>query len=200
MLLLLARHGETEGNRDKRFQGHMDFPLTPRGCIQAKSLRPPLAGFNLQSAFTSDLRRARETARLAAPSLPLHIHPLFREYSFGVLEGLTLPEVRARYPGLGRLHHRGYPDQPPPGAEEIACFARRLKVCRDYFAGFSREARCLLVGHGRFLNAFLTLLIAGQEAPPYRFPIANAALSALEFKRGRTELLFFNDICHLENS
>lgn len=202
MLLLLARHGETEGNRENRFQGHRDYPLTCKGREQALSLQPVLEDFKIQAVFASDLDRARQTALLAARHLeaPFYFHPLFREYSFGVMEGLTLQEVQELYPGLAQSYRDSCRAPIPPGAEEIACFTRRLRASRDFFAGFPRGCRCLLVGHGRFINAFLTLIISGQEAPPYRFPVSNASLSALRLEGGKGELMFFNDICHLEKT
>jgi broad specificity phosphatase PhoE len=200
MLLLVARHGETRGNREKRFQGQQNYPLTPGGRRQALKLQGPLKALRPQAVYASDLDRAVETAMLAAASLqvPLYRHPLFREYSFGIMEGHTREEVKSLYPGLAGGFGDGYLPKNTPGAEEAACFLRRLQWTRDYFAAFPGEYRCLLVSHGRFINAFLSLLICGRDTPPYPFPVGNASLSALRLETARTELLFFNDTCHLE--
>jgi broad specificity phosphatase PhoE len=104
MLLLMARHGETAANREKRFQGQKDYPLNAKGEQQARCLVAALKPYPLQAVFTSDLSRASRTAALAAGSrpLPIHTHPFFREYSFGIAEGLTSAEVKALYPRWGR--------------------------------------------------------------------------------------------------
>ena len=200
MLLLLARHGETVANRQKRFQGHRDYPLTDQGAAQARLLQVALKPFNVKAVYSSDLGRARRTALLAAAPLkrPLYFHPLFREYGFGILEGLTLPEVTFRYPSLGKGFRQGFPGSVVPGAEDTACFNRRLRMTGDYFSTYSRGEVCLLVSHGRFINAFLSLLILGRDRPPYPFPAGNASLSAVTLEEGGAELLFFNDTCHLE--
>ncbi|HEV8099071.1 MAG TPA: histidine phosphatase family protein, partial [Gaiellaceae bacterium] len=62
--ILLARHGETEWNRDGRFQGHADPPLNETGRAQAGELAAELADVELAAVYTSSLRRARETAEV----------------------------------------------------------------------------------------------------------------------------------------
>lgn len=198
MLLLMARHGETAANREKRFQGQRDYPLNAKGEQQAGCLVAALKPYPLQAVFTSDLSRASRTAALAAGSrpLPIHAHPFFREYSFGIAEGLTPAEVKALYPRWGeKLRQIGV--ESLPGAEDVACFTRRLVWSWRFFSRFPGEC-CLLVSHGRFINAFLTLLITGREMPPYPFPVGNASLSAVNIKKGHATLLFHNDTCHLE--
>ncbi len=60
--ILLARHGETDWNRERRWQGHTDRPLTPRGREQARALAKRLDRVRLEAVYASDLTRARETA------------------------------------------------------------------------------------------------------------------------------------------
>ena len=64
--LLLARHGETDWNRARRWQGHADRPLTDRGRAQAAALAERLADIALDAVYSSDLRRARDTAEAVA--------------------------------------------------------------------------------------------------------------------------------------
>src|SRR5262249_12567689 len=64
--LLLARHGETDWNRARRWQGHADRPLTERGWAQAAALAERLADIALDAVYASDLRRARDTAAVVA--------------------------------------------------------------------------------------------------------------------------------------
>ena len=67
--LYLFRHGETEYNRQWRFQGHLDIPLNSKGERQAGDLVPLLAPLNLQAMLSSDLKRASQTARIVAQCL-----------------------------------------------------------------------------------------------------------------------------------
>jgi 2,3-bisphosphoglycerate-dependent phosphoglycerate mutase len=198
VLLLLARHGETVANRQKRFQGHKDYPLNSLGEEQAGRLAKALERYPVEAVFASDLARAHKTALLAVGTLPIYTHPFFREYSFGVAEGLTRQEIETLYPRLGqRLKQTG--PEGLPGAEDSACFTRRLMWTWRFFSCLPK-ACCLLVSHGRFINAFLTLLITGRERPPYPFPVSHTSLSAVTIKEGTPPtLLFYNDTCHLEN-
>jgi alpha-ribazole phosphatase len=98
--LLLARHGETDWNRDGRWQGQTDTPLNQRGREQARALAAEVAGNRIAAVYASDLTRARETAAIVADRLrvPLYVDPRLRELHFGGWEGLTTAEIEERYP------------------------------------------------------------------------------------------------------
>ena len=96
--LLLVRHGETEWNRTRRFQGHADPPLNETGQEQARALAAELAGEPLAFVYASDLARTRETAEIvAAPhGVPVVTEPDLREIDVGSWMGLTREEVDGR--------------------------------------------------------------------------------------------------------
>jgi ribonuclease H / adenosylcobalamin/alpha-ribazole phosphatase len=98
--LLLVRHGETDWNRENRFQGHADPPLNEAGREQARELATRLAGEPLSAVFTSPLRRARETAEVVAAERGLHAlpEPGLLEIDVGSWSGLTRTEVEQRFP------------------------------------------------------------------------------------------------------
>ncbi len=98
--LLLARHGETDWNRARRWQGHADRPLTDRGRAQATALAERLADIELDAVYSSDLRRARETAEAVARAQGLDVVelPELREVDVGSWEGLTRDEAEVRFP------------------------------------------------------------------------------------------------------
>src|SRR5437764_2409246 len=98
--LLLARHGETDWNRARRWQGHADRPLTERGRAQAAELAERLADIALDAVYSSDLRRARETAEAVAQAQGVDLVQLaeLREVSVGSWEGLTREEAATRFP------------------------------------------------------------------------------------------------------
>ncbi|MDR3200050.1 MAG: histidine phosphatase family protein [Spirochaetales bacterium] len=99
----LLRHGKSEGNKKDIIQGHLDYPLSDEGRAQAKKTGVWLAGKEIQSVRCSPLKRAAETAALAAhsaglpPPLPL---PHLMELDTGVYTGLTLAEAEGKYPAL----------------------------------------------------------------------------------------------------
>lgn len=95
--LLLARHGETDWNRDGRFQGQADTPLNDRGREQAQALAEEVNGVDV--IYSSDMRRAIETAEVVAERLRLDVKvdSRLRERGFGAWEGLTPGEIEASF-------------------------------------------------------------------------------------------------------
>ena len=98
--LLLVRHGETDWNRDERFQGQANPPLNETGRAQAVGLSVALAATPLGAVYTSPLERAFVTAEIIAA--PHDLEPVMvaqlREMYDGSWEGLTRAEVEARFP------------------------------------------------------------------------------------------------------
>jgi len=109
--ILVLRHGQSEWNSIRRWQGTADSPLTELGRQQARATAGLLAALRLQfpAIWTSDLRRASETAALIARTLGLG-SPTFdarlREAHAGEWEGLTPEEIELRWPGWLEAHHR----------------------------------------------------------------------------------------------
>src|SRR5574342_1066726 len=100
--LMLVRHGESEWNAQRRYQGQSDVPLSALGRRQAQLVAGRLAGVKIDAAYASDLVRAWETASAIAEKSSLNVipEPRLRELKFGVLEGLTFDEAQAQYPEM----------------------------------------------------------------------------------------------------
>ncbi len=98
--LLLVRHAETDWNRDGRWQGHADPPLNEAGRAQARALAETLADEQVEAIYTSDLRRAAETAEVLGAALGRPVTPDsdLREIDVGSWSGLTREEVTERFP------------------------------------------------------------------------------------------------------
>ncbi len=98
--LLLARHGETDWNRDDRFQGHADPPLNAAGRAQAQALADRLEPEDVHAVYTSPLRRAHETAEIVGARLSLTVGTVeaLREIDVGSWSGLTRSDVERRFP------------------------------------------------------------------------------------------------------
>lgn len=102
--LILVRHGETDWNRELRFQGQVDVPLNATGREQAQRVARRLARDEVHQIVTSDLSRARQTAeplaellaRRGAPD-PL-AHSGLREQSFGLVDGMSVDEIKRVHP------------------------------------------------------------------------------------------------------
>jgi broad specificity phosphatase PhoE len=123
--LILVRHAATNFTVEGRYQGHRDEPLSEQGRGQAQALRERLQNAwadELKTAllYTSDLKRARETAALALDGLQPITDARLREMHFGSFEGLTPAEIEQRTPGA----YQAWIDAPelfaPPGGESLA--------------------------------------------------------------------------------
>jgi broad specificity phosphatase PhoE len=97
--ILLARHGETDWNRERRWQGLSDLSLNERGREQARALAQTLQVVPLSAVYASDLRRAYETALVVAEAKGLAVTPMpeLREVDVGSWTGLTYDEVKERF-------------------------------------------------------------------------------------------------------
>jgi broad specificity phosphatase PhoE len=139
---LLARHGETDWNRELRIQGSSDIALNALGQQQARALAVELAGEVLHAVYASDLVRARETAETVAAEhgLEVRLDARLRERSFGSWEGLTREDI-AELPAGSR--HDGESD------EQVRA---RVLAAIEEIAHAHPGRRVLVVSHGGALN------------------------------------------------
>ena len=152
--LLLIRHGETDWNRQQRFQGQIDVPLNATGRAQAELLATRLAAERYDAFFTSDLQRARETAAPLASAWGQEpvVVPGLREQSFGVWEGLDVPTIKDRYGAMWQdwLQHHG--DFALPGGESLRQFHTRVLAAVQQIAHAALGQRLAIVTHGGVLD------------------------------------------------
>jgi probable phosphoglycerate mutase len=142
--ILLARHGETDWNREGRFQGWADPPLNDAGRAQARELAGRLRDTRFDAVYSSDLRRAHETADIvAAPhDVPVVTDPGLREIDVGSWSGLTRAEIEERFPGA--QHHDG---------ESREDHLARVLAAVERIARAHVGERILIVSHGGSLRA-----------------------------------------------
>ena len=97
--LYVFRHGETDWNRERRFQGLSDIPLNERGREQAHELSSIFEKIKIQTCLSSDLSRAYQTAQIALVNnnIEIHKHTELREQAGGVIEGMLLEDIQVKY-------------------------------------------------------------------------------------------------------
>jgi broad specificity phosphatase PhoE len=141
--LLIARHGETDWNRERRWQGHADPPLNDAGREQALALAADVG--DVDAIYASDLRRARETAEIVAAEngAPVHLDERLREVDVGDWSGLTRDEIAARFPGATRWANGETREE--MGGRVVAAL---LEIAAAHQGG-----RVLVVTHGGPLGA-----------------------------------------------
>jgi broad specificity phosphatase PhoE len=199
MQLILIRHGESTWNDEGRIQGWTDCPLSERGRRQAEKLADRLADLPIAALYTSSLKRALETAHIVARALnlPLTVDERLGEYGVGDLEGLTIEEIKERYPSI----YQGWQETtrwiPLPGEEERTVFAQRVRAAMADIVASYPDDTVAVVTHGGVLGIFLAELLGlgwGERLP---FVFDNASLSVIELDGHRTRVRSLNDTCHL---
>lgn len=126
--LILVRHGQTEWNVEGRYQGQADPPLNDTGFRLARQTASELHNLGLHALYTSDLRRAQQTAQAIAETtgLTIRLEPRLREVNLGEWEGVLYTEIRACYPELLRRWEEEPLKTTPPGGESIWALRHRV--------------------------------------------------------------------------
>jgi alpha-ribazole phosphatase len=198
--LYLVRHGETPYNVEARYQGHQDSPLTPRGREQARRLRQRLASLRVVAAYSSDLRRARQTLQLALAGrqVPRSFSPLWREVSYGRWEGLTYDEVKARWPAEQQARYRTPESAAPSGGENMSDLRERVLQGVQAIQGEHRGGAVLVVSHGGPLRVLLCHLLGLGPDSFWRLRLDTCGVSVVELYRSSAVVSLLNDTGHLD--
>jgi broad specificity phosphatase PhoE len=191
MEILLARHGETDWNRESRFQGHADPPLNELGRQQAAELAEALAEEEFAAVYSSPLRRALETAETVAARHALQAVPVegLREVDVGSWQGLTRDEVELRYPEQFRRwldYGRGWDD-----GESYEEMGERVLAALEELAARHDGERILAVTHGGPIRAALARAqgISHPEARRHGPVLANCFIARFAVSDGGFERL-----------
>lgn len=194
MRLWLVRHGEAEGNREGRYLGWEDVPLTPVGEAQAARLADRLAGAPLKLVVSSDLRRAVDTAAAIAGmhGLAVRQHAGLREANFGVWSGLTYDEIHRSHAQRLEAWIAAPEQHAPPGGEALGDLLARA------LAALPRLDGALVVAHGGTLR---TLLSHWLGRPFWDVTVPTASLTVVEWDGERLLVVErLGDTSHLEAS
>jgi broad specificity phosphatase PhoE len=198
--LILLRHAETAWNRERRYQGWRDIPLSDAGRAQADAAARMLATRPLAAVWSSPLQRARDTAIAVATAqgLSVRMEESFREMRFGEWEGLTTDTVSAQFPAL----YQAWLETPHlvavPGAETLVEVKERtlagLENLREAHDG---QAVCL-VSHG-IPSRILILEALGLGLDRiWSLQISSTGISELEFRDDWSVVHRMNSFVHLD--
>jgi broad specificity phosphatase PhoE len=197
--ILLARHGETDWNRDGRWQGHTDKPLNEAGRRQAQALARHLAGEPVDALYTSDLARARETAAAIelATGLEAIVDVDLREVDVGEWAGCNRAEAQARDPEWYREWLTGAVSGYRGGETYMQLHERSVRAFQRVLAAEDGRT-AVVVCHGGNIRAIVSYVVG--LGPDERWRVASAAncsLTTIERRHGRVALATFNESGHL---
>ncbi|MGH7332520.1 MAG: histidine phosphatase family protein [Candidatus Rokuibacteriota bacterium] len=181
-LIFLIRHGEVVQAETRRFIGHMDVPLSPRGEQQCREQAKMLRKVELGAVFSSDLVRARRSAEIiAAPHglVPTEI-PALREMSMGRWDGLTAAEIQEREPAAFAQWMARVGDFPFPEGESVPDLLARAWPAFASLVDHHVGQAIAVVAHGGTNRALLCHALGLPMARLLGFGQDYGALSLLE--------------------
>ncbi|MBZ4653671.1 MAG: pspA 1 [Peptococcaceae bacterium] len=197
--LIFVRHGLTIWNYEFRYQGHTDIELSEEGIAQAQALQKRLSTEKPSAIYSSDLRRAWQTAQIIAEAfgLPVNLLPELREINFGVWEGLTYRDLEKNYPELLKTWLET-PDQLViPGGETFAMVQERaLKAVKDIAQQYPDDT-VIIVTHGGTIAAIICGLQGEHLSSMWKYKHGNTAVTILRVDKNRTVVEILNDTSHL---
>lgn len=164
--LVLIRHGQSIWNKENRFTGWVDVPLSEEGEAEARKAAESLRGMPFDVAYTSALRRAQDTLTIILKELDLHT-PVIRDQAlnermYGNLQGLNKDETRMEYGDEQvKLWRRSYAVAPPGGESLKETAARVLPFFERCIMGDIRQGKNVLISaHGNSNRAIVMKLDA----------------------------------------
>ncbi len=186
--LCLIRHGETDWNTERRFQGHTDIPLNARGELQARQMAQALKNIKItfDVLYTSDLKRAADTANAVAQlfSVEAQVESTLRERHFGALQGLLISEAPLIRPDIWQAHSTRNLDHELEGGESIQQFALRVQNALDMIQERHSGKTILLVSHGGTLEMMYRIASNQALSTERAVSVPNASLNWITHRQG----------------
>jgi broad specificity phosphatase PhoE len=163
--LILIRHGRTDWNDQRRYQGHDGPGLNAIGRRQAEDLAEKLSTWQIQALYSSDLPRAIETASIIGNKLNLTVStdPRLREIHQGEWQGMLIDDIKIQYYETLKRYYFDPANHSPPGGEMMADLARRFVAALDDIAADHLGQQVVIVTHNLPM-AIVSCMEAGK--PP----------------------------------
>jgi probable phosphoglycerate mutase len=197
MQALLVRHGETGYNARGMFQGYSPVPLSQRGRQQAALVAVRLLASRPRVLYSSDIRRAQETAEIIGPclALPVQLCEGLREWHVGTWVNQPAAAFAAHLQAVG-AHIVTY--VPAGGESQLQTQARMVAQMQALAAQHAGET-IVCVSHGKAIDMFVRHVLGLDVMQPPAYSIANASVTIFRCENGGWELISLNEVAHLAN-
>ena len=203
--LLLIRHGESDGNAQRKFSGFQDVDLTEKGIWQAKRLARRLEGVPVDTVYCSDLKRARHTAEIifGDRGKDIVVSPNLREINFGIWEGLTFEEIKLKE-GAKFTSWMENPDEKSiiPQGESLAILNDRVmtevnRILEEH-KNEEKDKTIAIVCHGGAIRIILCNALNLELKNLWFIKQNSTALNIIDYYDNRGFISLLNDTSHLE--
>jgi len=198
--ILIVRHGETDYNVTRRWQGWLPTHLNATGYAQAQALARYFQAHPVGAIYSSDLRRAQDTVRPIADqhSLPIHTDERLREIHVGIFQGLSHAQVIESYPTEMQRWQADWDYAVPEGESRHQQQARAYAAFQDIVAQSTAE-RTLIMTHGGILRTLLLYLFP-QQHQLRDTHLPNASITTLDCSDFTPRLLELGATAHLTDN
>lgn len=198
--MILIRHGETDWNRELRFQGQVDVPLNAIGFEQARRVAERLAQESVQQLVCSDLLRTRQTAAASEQRLELAAvcDAALREQNFGVVDGMRVEDIKVLHPSAWQSWTAFDADFAFDGGESTRSFHARVMAALRRLAAGRQGQRLLVVTHGGVLDMVYRSALGLPLAGPRQSLIPNGGINRVRWSGSGVEILGWAEMQHLD--
>jgi alpha-ribazole phosphatase len=197
--LLLIRHGRTNLQKEDRYWGSTDIPLSDTGIKQAEQLKDRLAGEKITHVYSSTLSRSKDTAKIIAAPHKRDVTACAEmcEFNFGYAEGLTYEEIKKLHPSLAeelaRMDAISF-----PGGESLDKFFNRTQTFLKRLETHKQADVIAIVAHAGSLRMLIIHLLGLEQKQWYRMRLDHASLSVVEMYPHISIIDTLNDTHHLK--
>lgn len=193
--LLLIRHGSTAWNKECRYCGFSDVGLNDNGRVQAGRLRRRFRSQSVDKIYSSDRKRAIQTADIAFKGYSVEKISDLREINFGIFEGMTYKEILMKYPDIYKKWIKDPFKTVIPFGESLDIFKRRVVKAFKKIAAEHSNQSIVIVCHGGTIGILMTHILKSGDF--WKHIPDSASLSAVEVENKKFKIRLFNDISHL---
>jgi alpha-ribazole phosphatase len=197
--LYIVRHGATVWNKETRYQGQKDVPLSIDGEIQAEKIAQRFANEEIQAVYSSPLKRALNTANMIALPHQLSVGVLdgMKEIGFGDWEGQAYTHVREQYSEeLRRWIHDPLSNNIPNG-EPLPSLKIRVEEALQQILNEHLVGNVILVAHSGTIRMLFCIMLKMDLSAFWHIMQFNAAVNVVHFRHGVPTVFGMNDVSHL---
>lgn len=193
--LILIRHGSTDWNVKHRYCGFFDIALNSKGKAQAKRLRKRLKNEIVHKVYSSDRKRAIQTAGIIFKGYDVEQVPDLREMHFGIFEGLTYKQIIKRFPAAYKKWISNPFETIIPSGESLGLLKKRVIRALKRIILRHPNQTVAVVCHGGAISAFINYILKSTEF--WKHIPQSASLTILEVKNKKFKICLLNDVSHL---
>ncbi|HWI66685.1 MAG TPA: histidine phosphatase family protein [Symbiobacteriaceae bacterium] len=193
----IIRHGETDYNKNGRYQGQLDIPLNDDGRRQSEMIAARMATVPLDVIYASDLMRAQETARIIARGRMVALEPRLREIHVAQVQGMNNAEIQRDFPDFWAANLADPDNTAFPGGESAVQLQQRAMAALADIQTRYPQGHVAVVTHGGVIKVLAAGVMEMPLAIRPKIVLDNCSLTVVEWSDRGRRVRSLNDTGHL---